>query len=96
MHWLRCGIFTFTNAAELGLQLIGRLPRLALAQSSQKAGETDQVRDPEKGAPSAEDDLWVGVNLVGPMWGNRVNATIVTLQQKPRAVAVIPLAHADA
>ena len=79
MHWLCCGIFAFTHAAELTLHLIGSPPRLASAQPSQKAGETDQVRDPEKGAPSAEDDLWVGVNLVGPMWGNRVNPPIDTL-----------------
>ena len=76
---LRCGVFAFTHAAELALHFIGCLPRLALAQSRQKAGETDQVRDPEKGAPSAEDDLWVGVNLVGPMWGNRVYPPIDTL-----------------
>ena len=79
MHGLRCGVFAFTHAAELALHLIGCLPRLALAQPSQKAGETDQVRDAEKGAPSAEDHLWVGVNLVGPMWGNRVNPPIDTL-----------------
>jgi hypothetical protein len=30
------------------------------------------------------------------MRGNRVNAPIITLQQKSRAVAVIPLAHANA
>ena len=96
MCWLRCGAFLFTHAAELDLHLIERLPRLAPAQSSQKAGETQQVRDTEKGAPSAEDDLRVRVNEVCPMWGNRVNAPIVTLQQKPRAVAVIPLAHANA
>jgi hypothetical protein len=30
------------------------------------------------------------------MWGNRVNAPIITRQQKSRAVAVIPLAHANA
>ena len=85
----------FTYAAELALHLIGHLPRLASAQSIQEAGEIQQVRDSEKGAPSAEDDLRVRVNEVCPMWGNRVNAPIITRQQKSRAVAVIPLAHAN-
>jgi hypothetical protein len=95
IRWLRCGAFVFTDAAELALHFIERLPRLATAQPSQKAGEIHQVRDTEKGAPSAKDDLRVRVNEVCPMWGNRVKAPIVTLQQKPRAVAVIPLTHAD-
>ena len=96
MAWPCCGTFVFTYAAELALHFIGHLPRLASAQSSQEAGEIHQVRNPEKGAPSAEDDLRVRVNEVRPMWGNRVNAPIITLQQKSRAVAVIPLAHANA
>ena len=94
--WPCCGTFVFTCAAELALHLIGHLPRLASAQSSQEAGEIHQVRNSEKGAPSAEDDLRVRVNAVRPMRGNRVNAPIITLQQKSRAVAVIPLAHANA
>ena len=85
-----------TYAAKLALHFIGRLLCLTLAQPSQKAGEIDQVRDSEKGPPSAEDDLWVRVNQVCPMGGNRVDAPIVTLQQEPPAVAVIPLAHANA
>jgi len=96
MAWFCCGTFVFTRAAELTLHLIGHLPRLASAQSIQEAGEIQQVRDSEKGAPSAEDDLRVRVNEVCPMWGNRVNAPIITRQQKSRAVAVIPLAHANA
>ena len=85
-----------TIAAELALHFIGCLPCFGPAQSSHKAGEIHQVRDTEKGASSAQDDLWVRVNQICPMGGNRVDAPIITLQQKPRAVAVIPLAHARA
>jgi hypothetical protein len=94
--WLCCGVFVLTYAAKLALHFIGRLLCLTPAQPSQKAAEIDQIRDSEKGPPSAEDDLRVRVNEVCPMWGNRVDAPIITLQQKPRAVAVIPLAHANA
>ncbi len=86
----------FTYAAELALHFINRLPRLALAQPRHKACEIHEVRDTEKGAPSTENDLRVRVNLVCPVWGTRENAPIATLQQKARAVAVIPLAQANA
>ncbi len=65
----------------------------------QEADETPagpQTRE-KSGAPSAEDDLRVRVNAVRPMWGNRAEPRpIITLVQKSRAVAVIPLAHANA
>jgi hypothetical protein len=90
-----CGIFELTNAAEFTLHLIWRLPRIVPAQANQKSREIHQVRDTDKRTPFADNHPRIGVNEVRPMPGKRVNAPIADLQQKPRAVTVIPLAHAN-
>ena len=90
-----CGIFRLTNAAELALHPIGRLPRLPAAQTIQKPLKLQQVCDAEPCAPPADDGLWVRGDKLRPLPGNRAYRHLVNLQQESPAVTVIPLAHAD-
>jgi hypothetical protein len=88
-----CGIFIITHAAQFTLRLIGHLPRIPPAEPFYQSSECHQVRHPEKRSPLAHDDLRILGTKVRPLWGNRANDLIINLQQKPPAIAVIPLTH---
>jgi len=64
-----------------------------LAEPFHQPSEFHQVRQPEQCSPLAHDDLRIRGNKVRPLRGDRANDLIINLQQKPSAVAVIPLAH---
>ncbi len=65
------------------------------AEPCYQPSEFYQVRQPEECSPLAHDDLRIRGNKVRPLRGNRAHDLIFNLQQKPSAVAVIPLAHTD-
>jgi hypothetical protein len=87
------GIFAITHAAQFALRLIGRFQRITSAEPFYQSSEFQQVRHPKERSPLAHDDLRILGNKVRPLWGNRANDLIVNLQQKPPAIAVIPLTH---
>lgn len=88
------GIVTITLAAQFALRPIGRLPRILSAEPLDQSSELHQVRHPEERSPLAQDDLRVLGNKVRPLRGNRAKGLIITLQQKPPAIAVVPFPQA--
>lgn len=88
------GIFLLTSAAQFALHLIGRLQRITSAEPFYESSEFHQVRHPQKRPLLAHHDLRIRGHKVRPLRGNRANGLTINLQQKPPAVAVVPLAQA--
>ena len=74
---------------------MGRLPRIAPLQATQKPLKPQQVSDADECVSLADNDLRVRGDEVRPLQGNRANRLLVNLQQESPAVTVIPFAHAN-
>jgi hypothetical protein len=83
----------FTTAAEFTLHSIGRLSRLAFADTAQQSGQIQQVCDPQERPALTHDDLRIRCYQIRPLWGNRANGPILSLEQESPPVAVVPFAH---
>jgi hypothetical protein len=68
---------------------------MASTQAIQKTCELQQVCNTEECAPLSDDDLRIWDGEVRPLRGDGTNDLLIDLQQEPRAIAVVPLAHAD-
>gem|GEM_PF-4874025 len=80
-----CGVILFTSSRPF---------QRASAEPRHQISELHQVRNTQQPTPLAEDHLWIGRYKVRPLPRHRVNAVLST-QQEPRAVPVVPLAHTD-
>jgi hypothetical protein len=86
-HWpapAASGVFVFTIAAQFPLQSAASP---SVAESVDKAGKVEQVRETAKGALLAQDDLWIRWRHVGPLRRNRPDRLVVCLKQETDAVA---------
>ena len=84
MPYIR-GVFCFTGAGPTRLS----------DESRHQVGKLQKICDANERAALADDDLWVGRDVVRPLPRHRAHAFIVDAQQEPRAVPIVPLADAD-
>lgn len=80
-----CGIITITRRPSVSL----------LHQPRYQFGEFDEIRNHAQRAASANDNLRIRCNQVGPLLRHRANLILVDAQQEPCPVPVVPLADAD-
>jgi hypothetical protein len=64
-------------------------------ESRHEVGELQKICDADERSGLADDDIWVGRDDVRPLPRHRAHAFFVGAQQKPRAIAIVPLAYAD-
>jgi hypothetical protein len=85
-HWLYIrGTFSFTHS----------WPARLSNESAHQVSKLQKIRHTEDRAPLAEDRLRVRRDGIRPLPRHRAGLIFVDAQQKPRAVTIVPLAHAD-
>jgi hypothetical protein len=74
----------------------GRNPlQFATTEACNKSRKFHQIRNTQVRTPVAHHKIRVGDHLVGPLWRNRANGTIIDLENDPFPIAVVSFRYAN-